>query len=55
MFYLPVRLGVRYGGLVNADMMFIAKLEEFFASELRAVVSDDGVWDSKAMDDVKEE
>ena len=35
--------------------MFIAKLEELLPSELRVVVRDDGVWDSKAMDDVEEE
>ena len=46
---------VRYGGPVDADMMFIAKLEEFLASELRAIVRDDGVQDSKAMNDVREE
>ena len=43
------------GGLVDADVMFITKSEELLASELRAIVRDDGVWDSKAMDDVKEE
>ena len=37
------------------DVMFIAKSEEFLASELHAAIHDDGVWDSKAMDDVKEE
>ena len=35
--------------------MFITKLEELLPSELRAVVHDDGVRDSKAMDDVCEE
>ena len=35
--------------------MFIAKLEEFLASELRAIVRDDGVWDLEVMDDVEEE
>ena len=44
-----------YRGLVDADVMFIAKLEEFLARELCVVVRDDGVWDSKAMDDVEEE
>ena len=55
MFYLPVHPGVRYRGPVDADVLFIAKLEELISGELRAVVYDDGVWDSKAMDDVKEE
>ena len=37
------------------DVVFIVELEELLSSELRAVVHDDGVWDPKAMDDVKEE
>ena len=48
-------MGVRYGGPVNMDVIFIAKLEELLPGELRAIVRDDGVWDSKAMDNVKEE
>ena len=55
MFYLPVHLGVHYGGPVNADVIFIAKSEELLPSELRAVVHDDGVRYCKAMDDVEEE
>ena len=55
MFYLPIRPGVRYGGKVDADVMFITKSEELLASELHVIVRDDGVWDSKAMDDVEEE
>ena len=43
-----------YAGLVNANVIFIVKLEELLPSELRAVVHDDGVWDSEAMDDVEE-
>jgi len=35
--------------------MFIAKLVELLASELCAIVHDDMVWDSKAMDGVEEE
>ena len=35
--------------------MFIANLEELLASELHAIICDDGVQDSKAMDDVEEE
>ena len=54
MFYLPVHPRVRYRDPLNVDVMFITKSEEFLASELRAVVHD-GVWDSKAMDDVEEE
>ena len=44
-----------YGGPVDVDVMFIAKSEELLASELCTIVRDDGVWDSKAMDDVEEE
>ena len=55
MFCLPVRLGVRYGGPVDADVMFIAKSKEFLASELCAVVRDDGVQDSEVMEDFEEE
>ena len=40
---------------VYVDVLFITKLEELLSGELRAVVRDDGVWDSKVMDDVKEE
>ena len=31
------------------------RIEELLSGELRAIVHDDGVWDPKAMDDVKEE
>ena len=37
------------------DVVFIAESEELLSSELCAIIHDDGVWDSKAMDDVKEE
>ena len=37
------------------DVVFIVELEELCPAELRAVVRDNGVRDSKAMDDVKEE
>ena len=52
---LPVRAGVRHGGPIDADVVFIAELEELLFGELRAIVRDDGFWDPKAMDDVKEE
>ena len=48
-------MGVRHGGPVDADMVFIAELKKLLSDELRAVIHDDGVWDSKAMDDVEEE
>jgi hypothetical protein len=37
------------------DVVAFAKVQELFPSELRAIVSDDGVWDPKAMDDICEE
>ena len=37
------------------DVIFIAESEELLSYKLRAVVRDDGVWDSKMMDDVEEE
>ena len=36
-------------------MVFIIESKELIFGELCAIVRDDGVWDSKAMDDVKEE
>ena len=52
---LPVRSGVRYGSPVDVDVIFIVEPEELLASELCAVVRNDGVRYSKALDDVKEE
>ena len=52
---LPVRSGVHDGGPIDPDVLFISELNELLAGELRAVVYDDGVWYSKAMDDVEEE
>ena len=37
------------------DVVFIVESKELLSGELRVVVHDDGVWDPKAMDDVKEE
>ena len=52
---LPVRLGVRDGRPIDSDVLFIVESNEFPTGELRAVVYDDGVWYSKAVDDVEEE
>ena len=52
---LPVRAGVCHGGPIDADVVFIVESEELLSGELRAIVRDDGVRDSKAMDDVEEE
>ena len=46
---------MRYSGPVDADVIFIIELEELLPSELRAIVHDNGVPYSKAMDDIKEE
>jgi hypothetical protein len=55
MLYLPIRHGVSYGGPVHPDVVVLAEFQELPASELGAVDGDDGVRDSKAMDDVGEE
>ena len=52
---LPICAGVRHGGPINADVVFIVESEELLSSELRVVVHDNGVQDPKAMDDVEEE
>ena len=46
---------MRDGGPINSDVLFIIELNEFLSSELRAIICDDGVQYSKAMDDVEEE
>ena len=43
------------GGPIDPDVLFIAESNEFLAGELCAVVCDDGVWYTEAMDDVEEE
>ena len=43
------------GGPIDLDVLFIVESNEFLADELCAVVCDDGVRYSKAMDDVEEE
>ena len=43
------------GGPIDLDVLFIVESNEFLACELRAVVCDDGVQYSEAMDDVEEE
>ena len=48
-------MGVCYGGPIDVDEIFIAELEELLPGELRAVVRDNRVRYSKAMDDIKEE
>ena len=46
---------MRYGGPIDADVIFIAELEELLPGELHAIVHDNGVRYSKAMDDIKED
>ena len=48
-------MGVRHGGPIDMDVIFMAESEELLFGELCAIVYDNGVQDSKAMDDVKEE
>ena len=45
---------MRHGSPIDADVVFIAESKEHLSDELRAIVRDDEVWDSKAMDDVEE-
>ena len=46
---------MHHGGPIDADVVFIAESEELLFGELHAIVHDDGVWDSEAIDDVEEE
>jgi len=46
---------VRDGCPIDSDVLFITETNEFPTGELRAVVCDDGVRYSKAMDDVEKE
>ena len=52
---LLVHSGMRDGSPIDPDVVFVAESKELLSGELRVVVRDDGVWDSKAMDDVKKE
>ena len=52
---LPVCSGVHDGGPIDPNVVFIVESKELLASELRAIVRNDGVWDSEEMDDVEEE
>ena len=44
---LPVHAGVRHGGPIDVDVVFIIESEELLPSELHAIVHDNGVRDSK--------
>ena len=46
---------MRHDGPINVDVVFIAESEELLSGELGAVVRDNGVRYSKAMDNIKEE
>ena len=52
---LPIRSRVHDGGPIDPDVVFIAESKELLSGELCAVVHDDRVWDSEAMDDIEEE
>ena len=49
-----IHAGVRHGGPIDADMVFIPESKELLSYELHAVVRNNGVQGPKAMDDVKE-
>jgi hypothetical protein len=46
---------VNHGGPVHSDVVVLAEVQKLLASELGAIVVDDGVRDPEAMDDVGEE
>ena len=46
---------MRDGGPIDPYVVFIVESKELLSGELRTVVRDDGVRDSKVMDDVEEE
>jgi hypothetical protein len=46
---------VSYDSPVHLDVVVLAEVQELSASELGAIVGDDGIRDPKAMDDVGEE
>ena len=48
-------MGVRHSGPIDLVVVLVAESEELCFGELRAIVHDNRVWDSKAVDDVKEE
>ena len=52
---LPVHPGMRDRGPIDPNVVFIIESKELLLCELCAIVRDDGVWDSKMMDDVEEE
>ena len=52
---LPICARLCHGGPIDPDVIFIAESEELLSGELRTIVRDDGVWNSKEMDDVEEE
>jgi hypothetical protein len=54
-FDLPIHPGVRFSSPIHADMVIIVEIKKLFASELRAVVGDDGVYDPEAMDNISKE
>ena len=46
---------MHHSGPIDADVVFVVESKELLPDELHAVVHDNGVWYSKAMDDVEEE
>jgi hypothetical protein len=52
---LPIRLQVRHGGPVHANVVVVTEVEEFLPREQGDVVGDDRVGYAEALDDVGEE
>ena len=46
---------VSYGLLDHTDVVVVVERQELVAGELCPIVSDDGVWNPKPMDDINEE
>jgi hypothetical protein len=55
MLHLTIGLRMCDGCPVHADVVFVAKFQEFSGGKLGAIVGDDGVWHSELVDDVGEE
>jgi hypothetical protein len=50
----PFVRGVHHGSLVDADVVIVVEFEEFLSYKLCTIIRDEGVRDSKSVDDVGE-
>ena len=50
LFDLAVGLRVRHGCIVERNVLLFAEILELFSREVCAIISDDTVWDTKAVD-----